>query len=240
MHSDFQILTIFSLNLCFYTFFPSFHYENITIEPGQSKIFRLRLTNTPLQSPLEDVDSIIALRKKETDEFYTALQPLKGLGIDISENMIKIAKEKHKETKNIAFNVGKAENLTLNQEFDVILLADIIEHLENVNQMSESLTKIANSKTLIILTMINPLWEPALLIAEKLHMKMPEGPHHRLTFKELEKIFKKHHLYVLDLEYRIFIPKYLPFISDKINSTFFNIPLLRNLGLVQILTLKKV
>ncbi|HZX11915.1 MAG TPA: methyltransferase domain-containing protein [Candidatus Nanoarchaeia archaeon] len=175
-----------------------------------------------------------------TGDLLAALQPLKGLGIDISENMIKIAKEKHKETKNIAFNVGKAENLTLNQEFDVILLADIIEHLENVNQMSESLTKIANSKTLIILTMINPLWEPALLLAEKFNLKMPEGPHHRLTFKELEKIFKKHHLYVLDLEYRIFIPKYLPFISDKINSTFFNIPLLRNLGLVQILTLKKV
>ena len=175
-----------------------------------------------------------------TGDLLAALQPLKGLGIDISENMIALAKKKHSSHKSITFKTGTAENLSTKQTFDFILLADIIEHLENVNLMSESLTKIANSKTLIILTMINPLWEPALLLAEKFNLKMPEGPHHRLTFKELEKIFKKHHLYVLDLEYRIFIPKYLPFISDKINSTFFNIPLLRNLGLVQILTLKKV
>ncbi|MBS0628203.1 MAG: glucosidase, partial [Verrucomicrobia bacterium] len=52
----------------------AFHYENVTIQPGESKIIRLRLTNTSLKNPLEDVDHIIALRKKEADEFYAVLQ----------------------------------------------------------------------------------------------------------------------------------------------------------------------
>lgn len=51
----------------------AFHYKNINIEPGKSKVLRLRLSNRPLKAPLEDVDSIITLRKKEADEFYTAI-----------------------------------------------------------------------------------------------------------------------------------------------------------------------
>lgn len=50
------------------------HYQ-VCIEPGASKIFRLRLTKKASSTPLCDVDSIVALRKKEADEFYCTIHP---------------------------------------------------------------------------------------------------------------------------------------------------------------------
>ena len=54
------------------------HYANLQVPAGGSVVVRLRLTDTPLQRPLADVDSIMATRHAEADEFYAALQPPKA------------------------------------------------------------------------------------------------------------------------------------------------------------------
>ena len=54
------------------------HYANLQVPAGGSVVVRLRLTDTPLQRPLDDVDRIVATRHAEADEFYAALQPPKA------------------------------------------------------------------------------------------------------------------------------------------------------------------
>src|SRR5262249_18882782 len=51
------------------------HYANLQVPAGGAVVVRLRLTDTPLQRPLADVDSIVATRHAEADEFYAALHP---------------------------------------------------------------------------------------------------------------------------------------------------------------------
>jgi hypothetical protein len=51
------------------------HFGPITIGPGQCHILRLRLTDKPQADPLKKVDAVIALRKRETDEFYEDAHP---------------------------------------------------------------------------------------------------------------------------------------------------------------------
>jgi hypothetical protein len=53
------------------------HYE-YKVPRGGSVVLRLRLTSEALKSPLEDVDEIIAKRRAEADEFYTAIHPPKA------------------------------------------------------------------------------------------------------------------------------------------------------------------
>ena len=67
------------------------------------------------------------------NSLITSLKPQKGIGIDISEEMINIAKNKYKKT-DIKFMVGVAENIKLNEKFDYIFLSDVIEHLSNVEE----------------------------------------------------------------------------------------------------------
>jgi hypothetical protein len=53
------------------------HYE-YRIPRGGSVVLRLRLTSESLKEPLDDVDQIIAMRRREADEFYAAIHPPKA------------------------------------------------------------------------------------------------------------------------------------------------------------------
>jgi hypothetical protein len=50
------------------------HYA-VTIEPGESYVWRLRLSPAALDRPLADVDGVVAGRKAEADEFYACIHP---------------------------------------------------------------------------------------------------------------------------------------------------------------------
>lgn len=51
-----------------------FHYKDLEILPGESKVIHLRLTTAILEKPLHDVDKIVAMRKQEADEYYNIIQ----------------------------------------------------------------------------------------------------------------------------------------------------------------------
>jgi hypothetical protein len=55
----------------------SFHHEYV-VPARASVVLRLRLTPEPLTSPLRAVDEIVARRRAEADEFYTAIHPPKA------------------------------------------------------------------------------------------------------------------------------------------------------------------
>jgi len=118
-------------------------------------------------------------------------------------------------------------------------LADVIEHLEDIPKTIEAITKISDSNTKIIFTYANPLWEPILLLLEKLSLKMPEGPHYRIPYYKFKKILQKNSLVTIERGWRLLLPANIPFISNFINKVFFHIPLLKRLGMLEYLIIKK-
>ena len=57
----------------------------VEVPPGESTVLRLRFTDREMDRPLADVDDVMALRRKEADDFYAALHPP---GADDDERMI--------------------------------------------------------------------------------------------------------------------------------------------------------
>ena len=53
------------------------HYK-IRVPAHSSHVLRLRLSPTPIKRPLDNVDAIVAERKKEADEFYAVIHPPKA------------------------------------------------------------------------------------------------------------------------------------------------------------------
>ena len=51
------------------------HYANLQVPAGGSVVLRLRLSDRQFDNPLEDIETIVALRRAEADEFYAALHP---------------------------------------------------------------------------------------------------------------------------------------------------------------------
>ena len=54
------------------------HYANLCVPAGGSVVVRVRLTDQRLRQPLADIDTIVAVRRTEADEFYAALHPPKA------------------------------------------------------------------------------------------------------------------------------------------------------------------
>lgn len=124
------------------------------------------------------------------------VQPLNGVGIDISQRMIKIAKNKYLSNRVLKFHTHDIEKSPFSGKYDYILLNDVIEHLQDVNTTIKNISMMMTSKTEFILSMANPYWEPILLILEKVHLKMPEGQHFRISEDNLMQILSNHKLQV--------------------------------------------
>jgi ubiquinone/menaquinone biosynthesis C-methylase UbiE len=171
-----------------------------------------------------------------TGDLLASISPSIGVGIDVSKRMIELAKKKHLNNKSIVFLTGTAGNLKndlSSKHFRYIFMSDVIEHLENVAEVIGDMFQIAKPKTKLIISMANPIWEPVLLLLEKLKMKMPEGPHHRIWGSELEKILKERGFLIGHSGYRQLIPAKIPLISNFVNANFYRIPLIKSLGLTQ-------
>lgn len=171
-----------------------------------------------------------------TGDLISEMDAHQGFGIDISPEMIKIAKQKHLK---IQFEAITVENFKTEIIFNYIFLADVIEHLENIPSTIEAINKLCSKDTQIIFTYANPLWEPVLMLLEKLGLKMPEGPHYRIPFYKFKKILENNGLQTIERGWRLLLPANIPLISASLNSIFYRIPLLKRLGMLEYIIIKK-
>lgn len=147
-----------------------------------------------------------------TGDLISYLNPKIGFGMDLSPEMIKLAKKKHKKS-NLKFSTGYPKI-----KYDFIFMSDVIEHLENPGFVFKKISSLLKKDGIFINTMANPVWEPVLMVGEKLGYKMPEGDHNRISFEEIKKILKKNNLEVIKHDYRLLIPVKIPFITNFFNK----------------------
>lgn len=172
-----------------------------------------------------------------TGDIIASLNPKYGVGVDISKNMIEIAKKKHNE-KNLNFKIDNAENLITKEKFDIIFMVDVVEHLEDLDKVIKSLKKCMHKDSILLITTANPLWSPVLDLAEKLKMKMEEGPHNWISKKHVKKVLNSNNLKVMNSKNFLIFPVYIPLFSNIMNNFFSKIPLVEELGLIQIVMAK--
>jgi len=104
-----------------------------------------------------------------TGDILNCLKSEKKIGIDISPQMVAVAKKKY---PGLEIEVMDVENLTLERKYDYIVLSGVIGSLLDIQKAFQELHKVSHQKTRIIITYYNQLWEPILKLAEKLHLKM--------------------------------------------------------------------
>lgn len=172
-----------------------------------------------------------------TGDLLASLNPKIGYGIDISPQMIKIAKSKHGLRKNLLFSTQPIIKFK-NKNLDYIFMSDVIEHLEKPQKMFNQISRIMNKDTVFICTYANPRWESILMLAERLNLKMPEGKHFRLSFKEINLMLTKSNLKVTHHNYHLLLPINLPFITLLTNKYLF--PLLKKYAFIEYLIVTRL
>jgi len=171
-----------------------------------------------------------------TGAILEGLQPSYGLGIDLSPEMIAVARQKR---PTLRFEVGDIEHLSLQETFDYIVMVDIVEHLSSLEGSFKNLARILGPETVLVSSSANPLWAPILHLAERMKLKMPEGDHRWPTAGELEALATREGMKLVRTDRRMICPKRIPILSDWLNEVFARYGILTSLNLIQILVFQK-
>ena len=84
---------------------------------------------------------------------YLAQQGLDVTGIDISERLIKLAKEKaQKSGLNIHFEVVELDKYVVEEKFDAVLFAGVLEHIEEEGKMMFDAKRLMKEDGKIVIT----------------------------------------------------------------------------------------
>jgi len=169
-----------------------------------------------------------------TGTILTTISAPERVGIDISSEMIDIAKKRHGHDTSVSFVASTIEGYDAARQFDRIISFDVIEHLEHYEKAVTRMSELLHPDGRLIISMANPLWEPILLVAEWLKMKMPEGPHVRISEDELLAVASRAGLQLSVREYRLLFPKYIPGVSYVLNDIVGTLPFLRRLCVIEV------
>lgn len=183
----------------------SYYYDNLkkllgSIIPGDAKVFEVGCG---------------------TGDLLVSLDPKSGYGMDISDQMIQISKLKYQNLRNIVFSTRWPE-----EKFDYIFMSDVIEHLERPEEIFKEVSRLMDRQSLpsdgkkskFIITMANPIWEPLLMIWEKIGLKMTEGPHKRIRYKDIKILSEKTGMKIVKHDYKLLIPVKVPVLTNFINK----------------------
>lgn len=167
-----------------------------------------------------------------TGEVLRALNPSRGVGVDFSEETIRVAREKHPD---LEFVVGDIEDPTvlagLEGHFDVIVLSDTIGYLDDCQALLAALHPLCTAETRLVVAYYSHLWEPVLKIAEWVGNKMPQPPLNWITPDDLVGIMDLADFEVIKQEWRQILPKRLFGIGRLVNRFLGTLPFVRCLSL---------
>jgi 2-polyprenyl-3-methyl-5-hydroxy-6-metoxy-1,4-benzoquinol methylase len=161
-------------------------------------------------------------------DLLAAVKPARGVGVDLSEEMVNEASRLHPK---LEFRVGDAETLTLHETFDVIIMADVIGHLLDVEAAFKRLHHVCTPETRIIVSYFNYLWEPVLRLGETIGMKMPQREQSWLSPADIANLLHLADFEVVKTERRLLLPKGIPLLSVLFNRFTAYLPFLSKLCL---------
>ncbi len=137
----------------------------------------------------------------------------KVTGIDFVENNIKVAKSHAKQNNlKIKYLVQDIESLSLKEKYDIIILFEILEHIDQWKLVLNKIKKNLKQNGLIVLSTINRNVISNILaikIAENFLKWIPKNTHNYnklITPSELNMILNKENFSIIDFSGLIFNP----------------------------------
>ena len=167
-----------------------------------------------------------------TGDLLAALNPKRGLGIDISPKMIEVARKKF---PHLEFKTGDFEDLQIEKKFDYVVSVETIGHVDDIQLAFKELHKVCKPETRVIIIYYNYLWEPVLKFAEAVGLRMKQPLQHWLPIEDIASLLFLNDFEVIKKGYRFLLPVYIPFLSTFLNRFLANMPFFWKLSLNEIL-----
>jgi SAM-dependent methyltransferase len=162
-------------------------------------------------------------------QLLAALKPARGVGIDLSLNMVRVARERYPQ---LDFRVDNLENLQLDEKFDYVVISDLLGFLYDVQCSLENLRRVCTPRTRIVISHYNFLWEPVLNAGEYLDLKARQPVQNWLGTGDVVNLLELAGFEVVRKASRQLLPKGVPLLSWLANRFLVHLPVFRHLALV--------
>src|SRR5260221_3001020 len=190
---------------------PSFFKQNWIYHEQIAKVCR----------PFLNPDSRVLELGCSTGDLINAINPAVGVGVDLSDVSISIARKQYPQYQWIHADVEALPQLNgTNQPFDIIILSDLIAYLSDIEQTLLDLHQLTHSRTRLVVSFWNWLWQPILRVGETLNLKAPDLNirENWLSPANVRNILELSDYTVLQTLPGMLLPYSLPVLSPLVNS----------------------
>jgi SAM-dependent methyltransferase len=167
-------------------------------------------------------------------DVLAASRPSEGLGLNVSERLTELAREKHPDLDFETF-VADAVSLPDGFEPDYIVSVNLLDHAYDIYELFASLREGVTDRTLILVTTSNPLWSPLLKLGSRLGRRTPDSPRNFITNRDLANVLTVQGFDVVEAGLLLPVPERIPVIGGILNAVLPDVPVLRYLSSTQYL-----
>ncbi|MFM7436474.1 MAG: class I SAM-dependent methyltransferase, partial [Vulcanococcus sp.] len=116
-------------------------------------------------------------------DLLAELQPSHGVGVELDPELAAAAQQRHPQLRIVAADAETITPASLGESepFDVILLPNTLNTLQDVQGVLERLEAFCHPRTRLVVSFHNWLWQPLLKAAEGLGQRQPQPPESWLT-----------------------------------------------------------
>jgi SAM-dependent methyltransferase len=163
-----------------------------------------------------------------TGELLNDLKPSLGVGIDISEKMISLARQKF---PHLQFYASEIKDVMPKEKLDYIVLSGLLGDLEDIQQFFMDLRKFCHPHTRVIIEYYSYFWQSLLRLAENIRLKIPKKTQNWITYQDIYTFLELAGYQPIKKDRSILLPVYIPLISYLVNKFLARLPLLNALTL---------
>jgi hypothetical protein len=166
-------------------------------------------------------------------DLLAQLQPSHGVGIELDPDLAAAAQLRHQELRILAADAETITPAAIGEPepFDVILLPNTLNTLQDVQGVLERLEAFCHPRTRLVVSFHNWLWQPLLKAAERLGQRQPQPPESWLTPNDVTNLLDLAGWEVLKRGQRCLLPRRLPLLTGVANRWLSQLPLIEQLGL---------
>ena len=170
-------------------------------------------------------------------DLLAGLSPTDGVGVDHAESMVSLARSKY---PNLTFKVLDAEQDDLKGPYDYVVMSDLLGTLWDIQKALRNVGRSMDHDTKLIITSHNYWWEPILRLAELIGLKSKQPKASWLTVSDIRNLLHLEGMEIIKSDRKILCPVYIPILSWICNVVLVNLPFINRLGLVNLISARKV
>jgi SAM-dependent methyltransferase len=150
-----------------------------------------------------------------TGELLAALEPSRGLGVDLSSEMIRVASEKFPHLMFMQSPMEKAK--PTGETFDYIILSDLIGFSFDILTLFKSLKPWCHARTRIVINMHSRVWQPLLNFCENVGLKYRQPVLNWVTTEDVTNLLALAGFETVQTDSRVLLPARIPLVSRFAN-----------------------